>query len=81
MKCRDSSGSSLSAEVTIYRYPVYKRLNLNFLTHIMPSQDISCFENSVDPDQLASQLPADQEPHFFDSACKYILVTVILQVN
>ena len=24
---------------------------------------ISCFENSVDPDQLASQKPADLDPH------------------
>ena len=27
--------------------------------------NISCFENSVDPDQLASQKPADQDPHCF----------------
>ena len=26
---------------------------------------ISCFENSVDPDQLASKKPADQDLHYF----------------
>ena len=26
----------------------------------MPMPDISCYENSVDPDQLASDKPADQ---------------------
>ena len=26
---------------------------------------ISCFENSEDPDQLASEKPADQDPHCF----------------
>ena len=25
----------------------------------------SCFENSVDPDQLASKKPADQDPYCF----------------
>ena len=42
-------------------------------------QDMSCFENSVDPDQLASEKPADQDLHCFLTACKYILVTIILQ--
>ena len=32
-------------------------------------QDISYFENSVDPDQLASEKPADQDRHCFHSAC------------
>ena len=27
--------------------------------------DVSCFENSVDPDQLASLKPADQGQHRF----------------
>ena len=31
----------------------------------MLDQDISCFENSVDPDQLASQKPADQDLLYF----------------
>ena len=26
--------------------------------------DTSCCENSVDPDQLASEKPADMDPHF-----------------
>ena len=29
--------------------------------------DIACFENSLDPDQLASQKPADQNQHFFSN--------------
>ena len=35
------------------------------LTLTMLSPDISCFENSVDPDQLASEKPADQDQHCF----------------
>ena len=30
----------------------------------MPTLDISCLENSVDPDQLDSMYPADQGPQF-----------------
>ena len=26
--------------------------------------DALCYENSVDPDQLASEKPADQDPHW-----------------
>ena len=36
------------------------------------------FENSVDPDQLASEKPADQDPHCFPL---YMLTTGILQGN
>ena len=32
--------------------------------------DTSCCENSVDPDQLASEKPADQELHCFPLALK-----------
>ena len=39
----------------------------------MSNPDIPGFENSVDPDQLASKKPADQDPHCFHSACKYML--------
>ena len=38
--------------------------------------DISCFENSVDPDQLASEKPADQGPHCFP-----LFVTTSLKLN
>ena len=31
----------------------------------MLNLDISCFENSVDQDQLASKKPADQDLHCF----------------
>ena len=41
------------------------------LTLNMLSPDISCLENSVDPDHLASEKPADQDPHYFP-LCKYI---------
>ena len=35
---------------------------------IMLIPDISCFENSVDHDQLASKKPADQDHTVFHSA-------------
>ena len=38
------------------------------LTLTMLNKDISCSENNVDPDQLASQKPADLDPHC--QACK-----------
>ena len=41
--------------------------------------DISCFENRVDPDRLASEKPADQDQHYFNSACKSLLIIEILQ--
>ena len=31
----------------------------------MAHMDKSCFKNNVDPDQLASEKPADQDPHCF----------------
>ena len=37
----------------------------------MLGPDISCFENNVDPDQLASRKSTDQDPHCFLPACKY----------
>ena len=44
-------------------------------------QDLSPYEISVDPDQLASEKPADQDSHCFHPVCKYILVTGTLQVT
>ena len=38
---------------------VRQRSKLEFLTHIMLTRDIGGFENSVDPDQLASEKLAD----------------------
>ena len=35
------------------------------LTLITLNLDISCFDNNVDPDQLASEKPADQDLHCF----------------
>ena len=34
--------------------------------------DISCYEDSLDPNQLASEKLADQDTHCFPIACKYI---------
>ena len=45
------------------RSPFYN-LVINLFT-TMINLDIPCFENSVDPDQLASQKPADQDSHCF----------------
>ena len=38
----------------------------------MLNLDISCFENCVDPDQLASEKPADRDQHCFHSACRHM---------
>ena len=47
----------------------------------MLSPGMYCFENRVDPDQLASKRPADHDQlAVFQSACKYILVVGILQI-
>ena len=35
------------------------------LTFTMLNPDLFCFENIVDPNQLASLKPADQDPHCF----------------
>ena len=43
--------------------------------------DISCFENSVDPNQLVSQKPADQGPHCFPLCLKIHAITGIMQVK
>ena len=41
----------------------YSQLFIIVLTMLNPGPDKSCFENSVDPDQLASsQKPADLDP-------------------
>ena len=61
---------------SIYRTKeVWKFLTFFFFTpNINPTMlgwNISCFENSVDPDQLASKQQADQDLVFFYSACKY----------
>ena len=47
----------------------------------MLNLDISCLEKCVDPDQLASEKPADQDPHCFQSACRRMLITIILEVD
>ena len=50
---------------------VLGRVVCNSLTLVMLNSDISCFEKFVDPDQLASQIPADQGPHCFPPCCEY----------
>ena len=43
----------------------YKQVKtISILSMLIPDISI-CFGNSVDPDQLASEKPADQEPHCF----------------
>ena len=53
------------------------------LTIAMVNLDVFYFENSVDPDQLAHKVikPADQDPHCFHSACKYMLTSGTLQIT
>ena len=46
------------------------------LTLMMLNLYISCSENSVDPDQLASEKPADQDPHCFPlRSSEYMLIS------
>ena len=51
----------------------------------MLNPDIPCFESNVNPDQLASEKPADLDLHFFYPACKYMVLvmtqTGIMQVK
>ena len=55
-------------------------MEFTFNTH--PSKpDISSFDKSVDPDQLASQKPADYGHTVFNFSCTYMLITGLLQVN
>ena len=51
------------------------------LTFTLLKSDISCFGNSVEPDQLASEKPADQDPYCLNSTCKYMQITEILLVK
>ena len=39
------------------------QLCIEFLKLTLLNLDISCFANSVDPDQLASEKPADHDTH------------------
>ena len=53
------------------------------LTLTMLKQNIFCFENSVDLDQLASMKPADQDLHCFplcfENTCKYLKTFELLR--
>ena len=52
------------------------------LTFIMRNLAISDFEISVDPDQLTSEKPSDQDPYCFHSACRYLhIITGILKAD
>ena len=42
----------------------WKRSNID-LMFTLPYMDMSCFENEVDSNQLASEKPADQGPNCF----------------
>ena len=46
----------------------------HILIFIMLSPDISQFENSADPDQLASEKPTNQDPHYFPLSCLFFLL-------
>ena len=54
--------------------PQLIRLNLTTL-----DPDISQLENTVDPDQLASEKPADQDQQCFNSTSKCMLITEMLE--
>ena len=43
------------------------------LSTLMLNLDTSCFEKRVDPDQLASKKPADQDQHCF-ILCLFVLI-------
>ena len=70
----DNVGHKLSIECTVktdsrddlslhqMHMPMWFCLNL---TLVMLDPDTSCSENTLDPDQLASQKLADQDPHVF----------------
>ena len=44
---------------------------------MLKSGYISCFENIIDPDQMALEKPSDQDPHIYHC----LKTTGILQVN
>ena len=52
----------------------FLRLDSMISILIKLSFDISCFENCVDQDQLASQKPADLDLQCFLPTCKYMLM-------
>ena len=56
-------------------------LIINSYQVTMLTELISCFENNVDQDKLASDKPADQNLNCFHSTCKHMLLTEILQTN
>ena len=49
--------------LTIYLLDRIIRIAIKSETLTMLNPDIFCFDNSVDPDQLASEKPADQDQH------------------
>ena len=51
------------------------------LTLYMLNRDKSSYENSADPDQLASEKPADLIHTVFNPSYKHMLTFGILQVN
>ena len=62
-----------------WRKKHYSKCTRHALTLTMMNPDLSHFENSVGTDQLASQKPADQDPHCF-SICIYIDASYFLSV-
>ena len=43
----------------------FPKIVVSEINPIMLNRDMFCLENSVDPDQLASEKPADQDLHCF----------------
>ena len=59
-----------------------KFVMLTFVTLTMLDLDISCFKNSVDPYQLASDRSQLIRIHTaFHSTCKYMRIAGILQID
>ena len=54
-------------------------IGIGYLSLVLLNLDLFFFENAVDPDNLTWK-PSDQDP-FFYSACKYKLITGMLQVS
>ena len=60
----------------------YSQVLHDSIALILLNPDVSRFENSVDPDQLTSEKPADQDPHcFFQSSCKYMLNVDLMKIG
>ena len=53
------------------------RFNVFYFYHAKSGHNYLASKKSVDPDQLTSEKPADQDPHCFQFICKYMLITIV----